>query len=68
MRDVDHGWDGMPLPGPLDQGERGPGHRCVGANDSRRRGTDKPWTGPTRFGEHGSPSDGEIEIKSMFGR
>ena len=32
-----------------------------------------PWrtkhgqlTGPTRFGEHGSPSDGEIEIKSIF--
>ena len=35
---------------------------CAGAGRTKHG---KP-TGPTRFGEHGSPSDGEIEIKSIF--
>ena len=54
------------FPGRSTKESGAPGTDAFGANDSRRRGTDKAWTGPTWFGEHGSPSDGEIEIKSIF--
>ena len=43
MRDVDRGWNGTTLPGPLAYGERGLGHRSVGADDSCRRGLDGEW-------------------------
>ena len=71
MRDVDRGWNGTTLPGPLANGERGLGHRSVGADVgagvSCRRGLDGEWKMDwTDLVQYRSSSDGEMKMKSIL--